>query len=696
MKKLYLLTLAMLFAGFTIASAQATLKTHGLSPRQAEEDTTDFYEYAYNSLLNVGVGTVMYFEGSDSVLSGAAFSVIDQPATSTADITETEELDAKTMVAMFVPDVEGTYVITFSNNGGADTLTVNAGTYVTVDNCGLCHNTAKWDYKIDKWEETGHASMLQRGLDGIASSHYGENCISCHTTGFDEMADNDGFDDFEFVFPDTLFPGMYDSMLTKYPDAMARANIQCESCHGPGSGHYGNLLYSKMEASLDANVCAICHDEGHHDFPAQWRLSGEDAYEFDGRGFEGGHGKGYYLSDHTGQGSCAPCHNGAGYVEWVNEGRPVNSDGLPSSIEEEVELTLISCAVCHDPHDATNEHQLRFTDTQLGDGTPVTFDTYGTGTMCMQCHRSRRDAKTYASNPDNASSHFGAHHGPEADMLIGANAPDFGEGVKLASSPHAVAVVPGEDQSNACVNCHMSPDGVTETEEGIINVGGHTFNMNDAEGHDNVAACTPCHGTIGDSFKDKIYYVNGNGDLDGNGVTEGLQVEVKGLWNQLALLLPPYDTLEVSISKTDSPEIVEAAYVYFWIEEDRSWGIHNPAFAVSMLKAAIEQSGGVTSIEYPETTQPVNFALSQNYPNPFNPTTKIDFSMTNNGHVKMIVYNVLGQQVSTLLDNEMTAGSHTVDFDATNLTSGIYIYRIQINAANGTQYTAMNKMILMK
>ena len=134
MKKLYLLTLAMLFAGFTIASAQATLKTHGLSPRQAEEDTTDFYEYAYNSLLNVGVGTVMYFEGSDTLLSGATFSVASKPGGSSATITETEVLDEETAVAMFIPDVAGTYEIEFSNLGSTATLTVNAGKYVTVEN----------------------------------------------------------------------------------------------------------------------------------------------------------------------------------------------------------------------------------------------------------------------------------------------------------------------------------------------------------------------------------------------------------------------------------------------------------------------------------------------------------------------------------------------------------------------------------
>ncbi len=87
----------------------------------------------------------------------------------------------------------------------------------------------------------------------------------------------------------------------------------------------------------------------------------------------------------------------------------------------------------------------------MGDGTPVTVDIYGTGAQCMECHRSRRNAADYTEDPSNGSSHFGPHHGPQADMLIGANAPDFGW--ELPSSAHAAAL------ENACADCHMYGDG---------------------------------------------------------------------------------------------------------------------------------------------------------------------------------------------------------------------------------------------
>ncbi len=144
---------------------------------------------------------------------------------------------------------------------------------------------------------------------------------------------------------------------------------------------------------------------------------------------------------------------------------------------------------------------------------------------------------------------------------------------------------------NACVDCHMSGD-LADSEGNIILVGGHSFNMNDSEGNDHVEACAPCHGSVGESFKDKKYYINGNADLDGNGTEEGLQLEVHGLMEILAELLPQDESGNVAIvgdSTNLTPEIMRGGYAYLLVEEDRSFGIHNPAFTVGMLKKAIEE-----------------------------------------------------------------------------------------------------------
>jgi hypothetical protein len=698
----HLLIPTIIFCYAGVLAQTVTLSTYGISPRDSERDTVDHYfDRPYNGLLNVGKETKMFFKASvDEGFLHPVWSIDGKPAGSTAEFGATKDVDDLTQIISFIPDLVGTYKISVTSDTSTASLTINSALYLGINstppNCVNCHNNAYFDYKVDEWSKTGHASMLERGLDGTLSSHYGESCINCHTTGYDPEANNDGFDDFPFVFPDSLYPGVYDMTVAAYPEAMQRANIQCESCHGPASGHNGLINDSRMQVSLNTDVCAYCHDEGsHHAFPEQWDYSGKDASFYDGRGFEGGHAIGAFVQSAGTRSGCSPCHSGAGFIEWVEEGRPVDSDGLPAATDILPKATNISCAVCHDPHDATNEHQLRYADTQLGDGTPLTFDKYGTGLQCMQCHRSRRNAKTYASDVSNESSHYGAHHGPQADMLLGKNAPDFG--IDLPSSPHGVVVVPGEDQGNACVNCHMA--GALADANGNINhVGGHTWNMNDVEGHDNVAACEPCHGDIGTSFKDKKYYINGNADLDGNGVAEGLQVEVKGLLDQLSSYLPHDADGNVSItsdnadSLTLTPAIMKAGYAYIWIEEDRSFGIHNPAFTVALIKASIEELGGVLAVDYPKGEgMPEEYKLSQNYPNPFNPATTIEYSIPEQSMVTITIYDVVGKEIEQLYSGEKAAGTYSVQWNAANYASGIYFYKLSTN-----NFVQVKKMMLLK
>jgi spore coat protein A len=88
---------------------------------------------------------------------------------------------------------------------------------------------------------------------------------------------------------------------------------------------------------------------------------------------------------------------------------------------------------------------------------------------------------------------------------------------------------------------------------------------------------------------------------------------------------------------------------------------------------------------------PSSFELSQNYPNPFNPTTEIRFSLPEANHVSLKVYNVVGQEVATLINADAPAGYHSVQLDARDLASGLYIYKIE--AGNFVQ---TKKMVLMK
>jgi hypothetical protein len=88
---------------------------------------------------------------------------------------------------------------------------------------------------------------------------------------------------------------------------------------------------------------------------------------------------------------------------------------------------------------------------------------------------------------------------------------------------------------------------------------------------------------------------------------------------------------------------------------------------------------------------PTSFTLNQNYPNPFNPSTRINFFIEKSGLTTLSVYNVLGQKVATLLSGDLSSGKHTIDFDGSNLSSGIYFYKIESG-----NFSAVKKMMLLK
>ncbi|NOX17431.1 MAG: T9SS type A sorting domain-containing protein, partial [Chlorobi bacterium] len=105
----------------------------------------------------------------------------------------------------------------------------------------------------------------------------------------------------------------------------------------------------------------------------------------------------------------------------------------------------------------------------------------------------------------------------------------------------------------------------------------------------------------------------------------------------------------------------------------------------------------VTGINEPDNIQPERFFLSQNYPNPFNkgfggnPTTTIDYLLKENGFVQLKVYDVLGKEVISLVNEEKPAGNYSVKFDMKTLPSGVYIYALRVN-----DFMQSRKMILMK
>lgn len=99
---------------------------------------------------------------------------------------------------------------------------------------------------------------------------------------------------------------------------------------------------------------------------------------------------------------------------------------------------------------------------------------------------------------------------------------------------------------------------------------------------------------------------------------------------------------------------------------------------------------GKESVEE-EGATPTEYALDQNFPNPFNPTTQIRFQMPTDGHAVLKIFNSVGQEVATVFEGDIAAGAHTVSWNANNLASGVYFYRLEA----GT-FSAMKKMLLLK
>jgi hypothetical protein len=89
--------------------------------------------------------------------------------------------------------------------------------------------------------------------------------------------------------------------------------------------------------------------------------------------------------------------------------------------------------------------------------------------------------------------------------------------------------------------------------------------------------------------------------------------------------------------------------------------------------------------------EPKKYELYQNFPNPFNPVTKINYQLPKNNHVELSIYNLLGQKIVTLIKKQQEAGSHQVEWDASQFSSGVYIYRL----ISG-KFIAVKKMILLQ
>lgn len=487
-------------------------------------------------------------------------------------------------VAIFMADVEGVYDLTLTatdanGNVGETTWTVYATTYVgngywdeekNDDQCTDCH-----DDMAAAWAGTGHASMFTRAIDGMVSDHYGPDCITCHTTGFNNRPEavNGGFDDVAteagWTFPETLEPGNWDALLAEHPEVAGMANIQCESCHGPGYLHVfeSSRREPMISRGLEYGVCAQCHaEEPYHVFPQEWELSGHamaNAQAFT-----------YPIGED--RASCVRCHSGAGYIDTVN-----------GEEEPRTNYQVITCAVCHDPHDAANPNQLRvFDSVVLPDGTEVA--DAGPAATCMSCHNARRNAVETVEGTATGGSFSTPHYSTGAELMYATGGYTWGE--TLPTSTHG-RVVEGQ-----CIGCHMGATPGMDADgnplPGHQTVGEHTFAMvSPVDGTENVGICQQCHdGATSFEFEARR-------DYDGDGTIESNQAEVEGLRELIQAAV-----VEAGVTVLDHHPYYEFAentsvdvYGAVWnlkFTEAGGTAVHNLRYVVSLLQLSYEKLTG--------------------------------------------------------------------------------------------------------
>lgn len=538
---------------------------------------------------NVGIGQPMYLEvqvPTASVVTDVQWTLTTRPASSTAALATSplgpevpiynpgdREVNKVVSRRVLVPDKLGQYqvdvAITTSTGVVQVAKVVTGAEFAAVGQpglqfndppqCALCHAD-----KHLTWSGTGHATAMQHQIDGHGSAGFQQLCLKCHNLGYDTTAGavNGGFDDVAletgWTFPPVLTNGNWAAM----PAALREvSNVQCENCHGAGSQHSrsgGNPAFITLSTS--SGDCGQCHEAPpYHSKNIQWN--------------ESRHAVATRYPTGEARAACVRCHSGVGHIDFL--------DGLPQN-QQRTEYEAIVCATCHDPHDGTNLSQLRTVPgVTLQNGFVVTGG--GNGRICMNCHTARRNGATY---PDTTpgSANFGPHYGPQTDMLAGKNAFEYGR--LIPSSAHMAAV------QNSCTTCHMQT--LASNDPAKNHAGEHTFKAKWDAGTPGTTAddvpllgsCKECHGGNIATF-DLVRQ-----DYDMNGVIEGVQTEVKGLLDRLGRLLPPYDNPDVVVTSAYTVQQRRAAYNYKFVKDDGSYGVHNAAYAVNLLKASIADLTG--------------------------------------------------------------------------------------------------------
>lgn len=295
--------------------------------------------------------------------------------------------------------------------------------YTSVDSkqtvCGNCHVG-----KQNEWETTAHA----RAWEGLqTSSHAGPTCVGCHTTNGassgDSTNDNAGY----FAVNADSKPLYHD--------------VQCESCHGPGSAHVTAPDDTQPIIGIAADTgmtesCGTCHTDTHHPFIDEWRSTR--------------HGR---VDTHANTNpSCAPCHDARAWLTTYAADAKYTEQSAGTAPAAWQPTT---CATCHDPHGSEHEADLRLSPSSLDEET----------NLCITCHHKRGE-------PDLTT--FRGPHSPQGPMVLGSAGwrPAGFVWDSTMSTTHASPTAnPG-----LCAGCHVRGfNRLDATTNAQVYTTGHTF-----------------------------------------------------------------------------------------------------------------------------------------------------------------------------------------------------------------------------
>ena len=174
-------------------------------------------------------------------------------------------------------------------------------------------------------------------------------------------------------------------------------------------------------------------------------------------------------------------------------------------------------------------------------------------------------------------------------------------------------------------------------------------------------------------------------------------------WGTITLPSGTYNNslrVKTILNSTDTMVTTGGTFVFGSTTTTYSWYISGMKVPVMSITYVVNDFSSFKSVEYvtefsTAIINPIGIAedykLEQNYPNPFNPSTTINFSITRPGFTSLKVYDMLGKEVATLVNGNLQAGSYSADFNAANLTSGIYFYRLETDG-----FSSVKKMTLIK